>query len=181
MHGKLNSPFGGAQVPFHRGIMADPLSAEMRNFIEDFGEAYVRFGHPKLMGRIVGLLLCQESAISLDQMVELLEVSKGPVSQIAQRLLERNLIERRWIPGDRKDYYEAHTHIFPNAFKNLLGQFELNLQLAQRHREFLKSQRRGKFPLFKKRLDDMYAFYEGMLKATRAFLKAWEGNHLKSP
>lgn len=154
----------------------DPLSPEMKNFVEDFGEAYVRFGHPKLMGRIVGLLLCQETAVSLDDIVELLEVSKGPVSQIAQRLLERKLIERRWIPGDRKDYYEAHPQIFPNAFRNLLSQFELNQQLALRHRDILKSQRRGKSPVFKKRLDNMFLFYDAMLRATKIFLNTWESN-----
>lgn len=89
-----------------------------QRFIQEFGEAYIHYGLPKLMGRIVGLLLFSGKAISLDEITTELNVSKGPVSQIMNRLRDHNLIERVWIPGDRKDYYKPHDEIFGNAFRN---------------------------------------------------------------
>ena len=73
-----------------------------QQIVADFAEGYSNFGLNPLMGRIVGLLIISQDPQSLDDMVETLEMSKGPISQICRRLKERGLIEKVWIPGDRK-------------------------------------------------------------------------------
>ncbi len=65
-----------------------------REIIQSFGHAYQAFGLSTLMGKIVALLLFSDEPLSLDDISRNLEMSKGPISQIARRLTERNLIRK---------------------------------------------------------------------------------------
>ena len=69
------------------------------NFIQDYGLGYQSFGLPKMMGQIVGLLLYHAEPVSLDDITEELQVSKGPVSQVMRRLRDHNLVQRAWVSG----------------------------------------------------------------------------------
>ncbi|MFZ5516593.1 MAG: GbsR/MarR family transcriptional regulator [Candidatus Zhuqueibacterota bacterium] len=145
-----------------------------QEFIQDFGEAYHIFGLPKLMGRIVGLMLYVETPISLDEIASQLNVSKGPVSQIIRRLKDHNLIRRIWMPGDRKDYYQPEAEIFGNAFRNHVGLMRRNLELAQKYQSKLKTKGSDENSIFKQRVEDMYQFYQLMLDYFDKFLKDWQ-------
>jgi len=145
-----------------------------QEFIQDFGEAYQLFGLPKLMGRIVGLLLYVNRPISLDEITSQLNVSKGPVSQIIRRLRDHNLIQRIWVPGDRKDYYQPEADIFGNAFKNHIGLMKRNLELAQKYQAKLKSSKEEENAQFKERIEEMHQFYKMMLEYFNQFLVDWQ-------
>jgi DNA-binding transcriptional regulator GbsR (MarR family) len=145
-----------------------------QEFIQDFGEAYHIFGLPKLMGRIVGLMLYVETPISLDEIASQLNVSKGPVSQIIRRLKDHNLIRRIWMPGDRKDYYQPEAEIFGNAFRNHVGLMRRNLELAQKYQSRLKTKGSDENSIFKQRVEDMHQFYQLMLDYFDKFLKDWQ-------
>ena len=106
-----------------------------KKFLDRFGAAYQDFGLPTLMGRIVGLLIYHEEALSLDDITKELKVSKGPVSQILRRLRDHELVDKIIVEGDRKDYYKATDHIFLQAFSNQTRLFKKNLELARDFRE----------------------------------------------
>ncbi len=143
-------------------------------FIQDYGEAYVTFGLPRLMGRIVGLLLCKGEPISLDQIAEELGMSKGPVSQIMRRLRDHNLIQRVWVHGDRKDYYEALPDIFGTAFRNHMKHMHSNLLLAEKYKRKIKQLKPDNAGAFKNRIEEMERFYTLMMRHYESFLKEWE-------
>lgn len=83
------------------------MSSDADRFIERMGRYFEADGIPRIGGRLFGLLLLQEEPRSLDELADLLRVSKTSVSTNA-RLLDRwGLIRRVTRPGDRKDYYEA--------------------------------------------------------------------------
>jgi len=145
-----------------------------QEFIQDFGEAYHIFGLPKLMGRIVGLMLYVETPISLDEIASQLNVSKGPVSQIIRRLKDHDLIRRIWMPGDRKDYYQPEAEIFGNAFRNHVGLMRRNLELAKKYQSRLKTNGTNENPIFTQRVEDMHQFYQLMLDYFDKFLKDWK-------
>ena len=142
-------------------------------FIQDYGAGYQMFGHPALMGRIVGLLLYHGKPLSLTDITQELGVSKGPVSQICRRLLDHNLIQRVWKPGSRKDYYQAHPNIFGNAFMNHLALQRKNLELARKFQAALSESGTEESAAFKKNMDEMAAFYELMLERYMAFYQDW--------
>ncbi|MFH0883785.1 MAG: MarR family transcriptional regulator [bacterium] len=143
-----------------------------QDFIRDFGDAYLRFSLPRLMGHIVGLLLFEDGLLSLDEITEQLHVSKGPVSQVMSRLRDHGLVMRENNPGDRKDFYRASGDIFGIAFSNHAGLFRRNLNLAKSYRTRLD---RAKLPdTFVARVEEMTEFYALMLEYLEQFMKAWE-------
>lgn len=74
-------------------------------FIEQMGLMYEEDGLPRIGGRIFGLLVLREGPFSLDDMTEVLGVSKTSASTNS-RLLERmGFLVRTSKPGDRRDFY----------------------------------------------------------------------------
>ncbi|KAA3614579.1 MAG: MarR family transcriptional regulator [Calditrichaeota bacterium] len=148
-------------------------------FIQDYGEGYQHFGFPKLMGRIVGLLLFEGKAMSLDEITTELNVSKGPVSQITNRLKEHKVIERVWVPGSRKDHYQAQSEIFGNAFYNRMQLQKQNLLLANKFHKLLERVPENEAPEFRKNISEMAEFYQLMMKHYKNFLDEWMHRHDK--
>lgn len=75
------------------------------DFIEQMGIVSEANGLSRIAGRIIGLLLVEDRAHSLDDIVARLQVSKGSVSTNARMLEQHGIIERLSVPGDRRDYY----------------------------------------------------------------------------
>ena len=143
-----------------------------QDFVRDFGDAYLRFGLPRLMGHIVGLLLFEDGVLSLDEITDQLGVSKGPVSQVMSRLRDHGLVVRENVPGDRKDFYRASGDIFGIAFANHSGLFRRNLNLAKSYKQRLVN---AELPEnFVSRVEEMTEFYSLMLEHLEMFMKAWE-------
>ncbi len=142
-------------------------------FIQDFGMAYQTFGLSKLMGQIVGLLLFHKDPVSLTQITNELSVSKGPVSQIMRRLREHNLVERVWVPGNRRDFYRAVPDIFGEAFGSHAALLVSNLTLAQRFKKLMDESDEEIPEKFKDNVQQMENFYTMMQKHLTAFLDEW--------
>lgn len=142
-------------------------------FIQDYGRGYQAFGLPKLMGRVVGLLLYHGESLSLDDITEELQVSKGPVSQIMSRLREHNLVRRIWVPGSRRDYYEAEADIFGQAFSNHADLQKQNLALARKYTDLISDNDAELPTAFADRMAEMDRFYTMMSKHLSNFLTEW--------
>jgi DNA-binding transcriptional regulator GbsR (MarR family) len=142
-------------------------------FIDDFGTGYQMFGLSRLMGHIVGLMLCEDEPQSLDAITEKLSVSKGPVSQIARRLSDHRLLRKVWVPGSRRDHYQAVPDIFGQAFANHAAKQAQNLVLARKYRQLLAAADQPPEPL-RQRVEEMTAFYELMREYHDAFMDAWQ-------
>lgn len=149
-----------------------------REIIQSFGEAYKAFGLSKLMGHIVALMIFSNQPLSLDDICKLLKRSKGPVSQIIRRLRDKNLIRKVWVPGSRKDFYEAHPDIFENAFRNNFELIKKNKRLASDLKLNAKKSNHEGISEILLRLDEMEEFYSLMVQNYQEFLKNW--NKIKS-
>lgn len=77
--------------------------------LERLLQASVRFleleGVPRLGGRIFGVLLLSDRALTLDELTERAGLSKASASSNARLLLRLGLIESATPPGDRRDHY----------------------------------------------------------------------------
>jgi DNA-binding transcriptional regulator GbsR (MarR family) len=89
------------------------MNSKKLHHIEDAALLFEEVGMTRMAGRIFGyLLICDEDAVSFDQIRETLQASKGSISTNIQQLLQTGLIEQTTYPGDRKTYYRAsHVHI----------------------------------------------------------------------
>lgn len=85
---------------------------ETRQFIERMGLAIERMGLSRTFGRLFALLMLADRPLSLDEMVERLDVSKASVSTNARACEELGLARRVGVRGDRKDYYEIAARAF---------------------------------------------------------------------
>lgn len=74
-------------------------------FIERFGLLFEEDGLPRIAGRVFALLILSEEALTLDEMADILQVSKTSVSTNTRMLDAMQLLERTSKPGDRKVYY----------------------------------------------------------------------------
>ncbi len=149
-----------------------------REIIQSFGDAYKAFGLSKLMGHIVALMIFSHQPLSLDDICKQLKRSKGPVSQIIRRLRDKNLLRKVWVPGSRKDFYEAHPEIFENAFRNNFELIKRNRKLASELKSKAKKSNSQKIDEILKRLDEMEEFYSLMVQNYQKFLDDW--NKIKS-
>lgn len=145
-----------------------------QEFIQDYGLGYQSFGLPKLMGKVVGLLLYHDDPMSLDDITTELHVSKGPVSQIMRRLREHHLVRRIWVPGSRRDFYQAEPDIFGQAFANHTRLQSQNLALAHKYTQLIQGSKDELPPSFAERMEEMERFYTMMNKHLMNFLNEWK-------
>lgn len=143
------------------------------SIITAYAEAYHKMGYSTLMGKIVALLLLSPEPMSLDDICANLGMSKGPVSQIMRRLRDHNLVEKLWVPGERKDYYSAAPDIFGQAFRNYRSSMRRNLQLAKGFLERAQGLNGAGSAYTTDRMREMQAFYELMEQHNARFLEEW--------
>lgn len=150
----------------------------IQQLINSYSDAYQNLGYSSLMGKIVALLLSEPEPVSLDQISESLSMSKGPVSQICRKLKEHRLIEKVWIPGERKDYYKAADDIFGQAFSNYAHSMKRNLAIAEQcmnELEKLSGQDKQTDHL-EARMREMANFYRAMDQHNKDFIEEWRKN-----
>lgn len=81
-------------------------SADSDCFIERMGLALEAEMMPRIAGRILGLLLLEGGPLGFEAMSARLKVSRGSVSTNTRMLVEKGMIERVSLPGDRRDYFQ---------------------------------------------------------------------------
>lgn len=79
--------------------------------IEALGNLCRRFGLPRTLGQIYGLLFFSERPLSLDEISERLGVSKASVSIGTRQLAGWGVIRSVWVPGNRRDHFEVEADI----------------------------------------------------------------------
>lgn len=79
--------------------------------IESGGRLCQLLGLPRSTGQIYGLLYLSPRALSLDDIVELLGISKASASTGTRQLTALRAIRQVWIPGERRDHFEAEPDL----------------------------------------------------------------------
>jgi len=87
------------------------LSRTRLEMIEICGRICQVFGLPRSLGQIYGLLYLSPGPLSLDDIAELLEISKGSASTGTRQLAAWGGIRQVWIPGERRDHFEVEPDL----------------------------------------------------------------------
>ena len=151
-----------------------PPSPVEHELIEEFGNVYESYGLKRLEGLIVGLLLTQTEPVSLDDMVEHLGHSKGPISVAVRRLANIGLVRKVNGPVNRRNYYAAHPDIFYNNFKFNMATVRKNRSLAENFLTRLKAEDVDGSEETVENLEHMRAFYRLMEDFYQDFSERWE-------
>ena len=79
--------------------------------IDLFLNAANSFGLPKSYGQIYGLLFCRDLPLAMDEVMDLLEISKGSASQGLRALRQLGAISSTYAPGDRRERFVAEIRL----------------------------------------------------------------------
>ena len=116
----------------------DELCPAQLELMELAARFFQRLGQPRSAGQIYGLLFPSPKPLSLDDIAEALAISKTSASAGTRQLQAFNLIRQVWMPGERKDYFEARTNLrevlrsnYHTFIKPRLDQAENDLQRLQ--------------------------------------------------
>jgi DNA-binding transcriptional regulator GbsR (MarR family) len=112
---------GPAGYNFHiflKGIkpMKTALAARLEtvedHFVELWNNMASLWGISPTMARIHGLLYISGAALSMDDIMERLGISRGNASMNLSKLVEWGLVRRVHKRGDRKEYYESLSDVW---------------------------------------------------------------------
>jgi len=101
-------------------------------FVEMAGELLEEHGMPRMAGRVLGaLMICVPPRLTMRELADRLQASKGSISTATRLLLRLGLIERVSAPGCRAREYRMRRDAFSSLF------VQENEHLV-RHREFAR-------------------------------------------
>jgi len=142
------------------------MDASTAHFIETMGLTLESEGLPRIAGRIFGLLLLSEDALSLDDLAAELQVSKASVSTNTRLLEQRGVLEQVGRPADRRDYYRVPRDLFSHTMAHRLARWQRFHEAIAEARSTLPIRN----PRVLERLDEYGAAYAHMSKVIREAL-----------
>ena len=117
----------------------------VRRFIENAGNLSQSFGMGRAVGQVYAYLYFSPGAKTLDDITEGLGISKGSASMTVRQLEQWGAVQRLWMKGDRKDYYQAQDwfgRIIRNAVVDNVGKkMESHTRLLEEAEELLAKSR----------------------------------------
>ena len=88
-----------------------------QQMILTWGQLSARWGINRTMGQIHALLMLSPVALTTDQIMEELQISRGKVSMSLRSLMEWGVVHKVHISGDRKEYYASDKDAWKMALQ----------------------------------------------------------------
>jgi DNA-binding transcriptional regulator GbsR (MarR family) len=88
------------------------VEAQVLKVADAVGGLMESWGFKRNMGRVWALLYLEQAPLSAADIGERLSLSTGSMSMLLQELQEWSVVRKTWVPGERRDYYEAETSIW---------------------------------------------------------------------
>lgn len=93
-------------------VSTDPNTLNVRREIEDrvlqeWAELATAWGVSSVLGRIHGLLLLGGQPVTAEEICDRLQISRASASVQLNAILDWGLARRIFVPGDRRQYYQA--------------------------------------------------------------------------
>jgi DNA-binding transcriptional regulator GbsR (MarR family) len=133
--------------------------------IEDFGLRIGRaMGWPPMAGRTSGVLMLSEKPLTLGQLQEALDASKGSVSEMTRLLIVNGVVERAKEPGSRQFVFRWRDDAWIGCLRHQVTVNRELLELAENAQEqgkHLPAEQRGRL----RQMRDYYVFMTEQLEA----------------
>ncbi len=84
------------------------LQEAKQKFIEAWGKLGAEWGINRTMAQVHALLLVSPDALTTEDIMEMLQVSRGNANMTLRDLIGWGLIEKEHRAGERKEYFFAH-------------------------------------------------------------------------
>ena len=140
-------------------------------FADRFAALFESDGQPPIAGRIFGLLLVSDDALSLDELADALDVSKASASTNARLLAQFGLIEQVHREGSRRDYYRMTPDLFERSMALRLSRWRRFTELIGEGRRTLPVAS----PEVRDRLERYESAFSYMADAIARAMVQWRG------
>src|SRR5262249_15966492 len=95
-----------------KAVLPERMEAVGGRFVDLWDTMSSLWGISPTMARIHGLLYITGAALSMDDIMARLAISRGNVSMNLTKLVEWSLVRRVHRRGDRRDYYESLSDVW---------------------------------------------------------------------
>jgi DNA-binding transcriptional regulator GbsR (MarR family) len=148
------------------------MDPQTTRFTDRLAALFETDGQPPIAGRIFGLLLLSEDALSLDELADTLGVSKASASTNARLLAQLGLIEQVRRQGSRRDYYRMAPDLFERSMAQRLSRWRRFTEVIGEGRRTLPLES----PEVRQRLEQYEKGFSYMADAIGRAMAQWRGN-----
>lgn len=144
------------------------------DFVDEFSFKIEELGHTRIYGQILGwLLICDPPHQSFTDLMENLDISKASVSNTTRMLLERGLIEKMRVKGERQIYFKLKEGSLMDFMEK---QMKLTLDLESITAKGLKFVKQDK-TTDPKRLQKANDFHRFLVEQTKNLIQKYRTEH----
>ena len=135
---------------------AQGLSKLEREVIQLFVQLAGMIGYPRSVGELYGMLFVSPAPMCTDDLIARLRMSKGSASQGRRMLHNFGAIRTVYVPGDRRQHYEAEMNMRKILIGFIRNQAGTNLAATKERlrsiERLLKDKRDGDLPVLRDRI-----------------------------
>jgi DNA-binding transcriptional regulator GbsR (MarR family) len=103
-----------------QNVLNDDAREVWDSFVDLGGRAAQRLGLARSLGQIYAALYLSPQPLALQDLMDQLQISKGGASMSVRQLADWGAVERVWVKGDRKDYWQAKDD-FRHVLRHILS------------------------------------------------------------
>src|SRR6185312_542021 len=149
-----------------------------QTFIEAWGKLGSEWGINRTMAQVHALLLISPEALTTEEIMEQLSISRGNANMTLRDLISWGLIEKQHKPGERKEYFFAEKDVWTIARQVAKERRKRELEpVIKILDELSKVQGNAKDPVYKtfnKSITDINKLAKNVDKTFETMLKADE-------
>ena len=147
------------------------LEEATRNFVEAWGTLGTNWGINRTMAQIHALLMVSEQPLSTDEIMEILDISRGNANMNTRALIDWGLAERKIKLGERMEFFVGEKDIWKVAVKIIRERRKREidpLRATLRDLKMIddKEEKKEEYQKFMKLLNDIDGFADSADKIT---------------
>lgn len=133
-------------------------SEAKKEFIQAWGSLGSSWGINRTMSSIHALLMSSAKPLSTEDIMAELQISRGNANMNIRSLIDWGLVKKRFIPGERKEFFEAGKDIWEIARQIASERKKRELSPVVQVIGELKDKEDKSDPAFSQLLEDMHDF-----------------------
>ncbi|HET9554238.1 MAG TPA: MarR family transcriptional regulator [Anaeromyxobacteraceae bacterium] len=144
--------------------MTTPAGDSVQQFVEAWGAMGALWGINRSVARVHALLMATEGPLSLDEIADRLQMSKGNASMSLRELRTFGVVRQVEAPGDRRDFYVTEPDVWAMFFRILKERKrrEFDPALEAVHRLLAQPGARGEVLARLEQMADLLGTVEGV-------------------
>ena len=152
------------------------LKEAKKQFIQTWARLGAEWGINRTMAQVHALLLATERAMTTDEVMDELSISRGNANINLRELMNWNLIYRETVAGDRKEYFRAEKDIWQIAKRIARERKKREIEPLLRELSQMEKvdENSTEARQFTKTISDIHGFASKMDKSMETMLKADE-------